>query len=89
MKVKLIQSGGFASVKKTAEADLTELPPSLQHKLQLLFTQAKPAITTKSATRDKEQLFLELNGKVVSVDILSLEKDLDDLIKKMKGQLHY
>ena len=89
MKVKLIQSGGFAGIKKIAEAEISVLPQSVQQKLQILFAQPEESNKTKSPLRDKEQLHLELNGKVLDVDKLFFDKDLHDLVEKMKGQLHY
>ena len=86
MKLKLIQAGGFAGLKKTAEEDLSNYPDEVKDAVKKMFDE--PAKTTPSSTaRDKEQHFLELDGKVVPVDADKQPKALQDLLSKMQTNL--
>jgi hypothetical protein len=89
MKIKLIQAGGFAGIKKTAEKDLDGLPASVQQKLQDLFKHPVQDAAVKSPMRDKEQLFLELNGRTLQVDHLMGDMELSRFVQQMKDELHY
>lgn len=88
MKLKLIQAGGFAGKTKTAEQDL-DLHESILHQyLTELFNQPA-AETPKTQVRDKEQLFLEFEGKVLPVQQLNSNPELKKLIAQMSDQLTY
>ncbi|GAA4739324.1 protealysin inhibitor emfourin [Flavisolibacter ginsenosidimutans] len=86
MKLKLIQAGGFAGLKKTAEEDLSDYPDEVKDAVKKVFEE--PAKTSSpSAARDQEQHFLELDGKVVPVDADKQPKALQNLLAKMKTNL--
>ena len=82
----LIQAGGFAGLKKTAAENLSGYPDELKAAVQKVFAEPSQAVPP-SAARDKEQHFLELDGKVVSVDINAQPKALQDLLGKMQANL--
>jgi hypothetical protein len=88
MKLKLIHAGGFAGKTKTAEEDLDQHTTILQEHLTELFNQPVEA-APKNQVRDKEQLFLEFDGKVLPVQQLSPNSQLEKLIEQMSGQLRY
>ena len=85
MKLKLIQAGGFAGLKKTAEEDLSDYPDRVKDAVKKVFDETSKA--SSSPARDKEQHFLELDGKVVPVDVDQQPKALQDLLKKMQTNL--
>ena len=92
MKLKLIEAGGFAGLKKTAEADLTQLPTALRQHVETIFTNhtTRPApAQAQSVHRDKENYFIEYNGKVLPVKTLLHNKELEALIEKLKSILHF
>lgn len=86
MKLKLIEAGGFAGLKKTTEEDLSDYPLHLQQEIKEVFEQPLPKPAPTPA-RDKEQHFLELDGKVIPVASITPTKELRSLIKKMKSNL--
>jgi hypothetical protein len=86
MKLKLIQAGGFAGLKKTAEEDLSDYPDEIKDAVKKVFEEP-PKTAPSSAARDKEQHFLELDGKVVPVDADKQPKALQDLLAKMQTNL--
>jgi hypothetical protein len=88
MKLKLIQAGGFAGKTKIAEEDLDLHATVLQEHLTELFNRPLDA-APKSQARDKEQLFLEFGGKVLPVQQLNPNSQLEKLIEQMSGQLRY
>lgn len=85
MKLKLIQAGGFAGLKKTAEEDLSDYPSEVKDAVKKVFEEQPKS--TSSPARDKEQHFLELDGKVVPVDANDQPKILQDLLSKMQANL--
>ena len=89
MKLKLIEAGGFAGLKKKSEVDVGDLSPALRDKLDQLF-EGKKDRRRKSASRarDREQLFLQLDERIVPVDDVD-DDELGDLIRDMKKHLHY
>ncbi|RYY30222.1 MAG: hypothetical protein EOP41_01110 [Sphingobacteriaceae bacterium] len=86
MKLKLIQTGGFIGKTKVAEADLTKHEGILQDHVAELFNQ-DPQPVPQNKIRDKEQLFLEFNGKVLPLYQLELNPQLAKLIADLNGQL--
>ncbi|MGI4022412.1 MAG: hypothetical protein ACRYFA_12975 [Janthinobacterium lividum] len=88
MKLKLIQAGGFAGKTKIAEKDLEQHETILQQQLTELFRQPLKA-APKSQVRDKEQLFLEFDGKRLPVQQLGSNPQLSKLIAQMINQLTY
>lgn len=92
MILKLIQAGSFVGRTKTSEEDVSALPEELQVQLAGLFSGAgsKPAqARAQSASRDKENYFIEYNGKTLPVQSVQPGKDLGELIEKMKSNLQY
>ena len=89
MKIKLIESGGFAGLTKVAEEDLSGQPQKIKEHLENAFAQPTPAADTNSLARDKEQLHVEYNGKVLPVAALPQDGELGALIEKMKSNLQY
>lgn len=88
MKLKLIQTAGFAGKIKTAVEDLDKHEPVVQQQVTAMFKQpVLPA--AKSLVRDKEQLLLELNGEVLPVHQLDLHPEIEKLIKHMSEQLSF
>lgn len=88
MKLKLIQAGGFAGKIKTAEAELDQHENLLQQHVTELFQQQIVA-APKSAARDKEQLFLEFNGKTLPLQQLCINPQLEKLIEQLNNQLRF
>jgi len=88
MKLKLIQAGGFAGRKKMAEEDLDDHPDQLKEQVKEVFSQPLKALP-RSKERDKEQHFLEFEGKVVPVQSFKPSKEFKSLIKKMQSNLDY
>ena len=86
MKLKLIQAGGFTGKVKTAEEELDHHETVLQQHVSELFQQ-NVSTAPKSSVRDKEQLLLEFNGKVLPVQQLSLNPQLEKLIEQMSEKL--
>lgn len=86
MKLKLIQTGGFVGKTKTAEEDLDNHNSVLQDHVAELFNQV-PVEIPKNQVRDKEQLFLEFNGKILPLYQLSLNPQLEKLIADLNGKL--
>jgi hypothetical protein len=89
MKIKLIESGGFAGLRKVAEEDLSDHPEALKEHIENAFAQPKPAVNANSAARDKEQLHLELDGKVLPLNAIEESGELKELIQKLKSNLQY
>lgn len=88
MKLKLIQAGGFTGKTKTAEEDLAQHESILQQHVTELFNQPAEE-APKTQVRDKEQLFLEFEGKVLPVQQLNPNSELKKLIAQMSNQLAY
>ena len=92
MKLKLIEAGKFSGLKKTVEEDLTALPTELQKHVESIFSKgaSQPAqASAQSVSRDKENYFIEYNGKALPVKSVLPNKELEDLIEKMKSKLHF
>lgn len=88
MKLKLIQTAGFAGKKKMAEEELDDYENVLQQHVTDLFQQELPP-APENSFRDKEQMFLEFDGKVLPLQQLSLNPQLEQLIEQMNGQLRF
>ena len=86
MIVKLIEAGGFAGLKKTAEEDLSAYPDAVKEAVKKVFD-APPKATPRSPVRDKEQRFLEWDGKVVPLADVKADKALQDLLKRLQKNL--
>ena len=88
MKLKLIQAGGFTGKNKTAEEELDLQAPVLQQQVTAIFNQFLQEMP-KSKVRDKEQLFLEFDGKVLPVKQLHPNPELEKLIDQLINQLRF
>lgn len=86
MILKLIQAGGFAGLKKTAEEDLSAYPDDVKDAVKKVFEEP-PKAAPSSTTRDKEQHFLELDGKTIPVDADKPPKALQELLSKLQSNL--
>jgi hypothetical protein len=89
MKLKLVQTPGFVGRKKVAEEDLSQYSPSLQKHVADLFSNSAAGIDNTSPVPDKEKLFLELDGKRLPVDTAASNKELKNLIERMKDNLKF
>ncbi len=89
MKLKLIESGGFAGLRKVAEEDLSEQPQELKAHIENTFAQPAPSVNANPLARDKEQLHIEYEGKVLPVSAIQSDSELAALIEKMKPNLKY
>jgi len=92
MKLKLIQTGGFAGRSKYAEEDLSSHPAALQQELDQHFpggnVQAKSNMTSQS--RDAFQYFLEYKGiRIALNEEIKASPYIEDLLQRLKEQLHY
>ena len=89
MKLKLIEAGGFAGLKKSAEMDVGELSADLRDKLESLFDEKRKKRHAKNPdSRDREQLYLQLDDRTMPVDELE-DEELERLVNRMKKHLHY
>lgn len=90
MKLKLIEAAGFIGRKKTAEEDLSNYPEQVQQQVQNFFNApAEFSAVPPSFARDKEQRFLELEGKTIPLQDVQLNDALTQLVNKLKEGLHF
>ncbi|MET1055533.1 MAG: hypothetical protein ABWY16_09510 [Pedobacter sp.] len=92
MKIKLIQSGGFAGKSKFAEEDLSGHPEQLQAYLdeQLSEFQNRDSATQMSSSRDTFSYSIEYKGIRMPVsDEAVLAPELTRILTKLKSNLHY
>ena len=92
MKLKLIQTGGFAGKSKYAEEDLSLHPAQLQQELEQHFPTAVVQTTASKASpsRDEFEYFLEYKGvRIALTDDMKATPVIEDLLKRLKEQLHY
>lgn len=87
MIIKLIEAGGFAGLKKTAEEDLSAYSDAVKEAVKKIFD-APPKAAPRSPARDKEQRFLEWEGKVVPVADIEPDTALQDLLKRLQKNLN-
>jgi len=92
MKLKLIQTGGFAGKSKYAEEDLSLHPAQLQQELEQHFPMSivQPTANKASQSRDAFEYFLEYKGiRVALTDDMKANPFIEDLLERLKDQLHY
>ncbi len=86
MILKLIEAGGFAGLRRTAEEDLTDYSDDVKDAVKKVF-EAPQSTPPPATARDKEQHYLELEGKVIPVAGIKQDKELKTLIKKLHTNL--
>jgi len=89
MKLRLVQTPGIVGKKKVAEEDLAQHSPSLQEHLTDLFSKPAPVPGKLPLMPDKENLYLELEGKRLPVQSLPANEELKKLIDQMKASLQW
>jgi hypothetical protein len=92
MKLKLIQGGGFLGKAKYAEEELSSHPEIVQEHLNELFSksQNQPPSEQAAGSRDAFQYFVEYQGNRIPIgDKVTLTPEINDIVNKLKGELHY
>ncbi|CAM3949940.1 hypothetical protein SAMN06265348_104104 [Pedobacter westerhofensis] len=92
MKLKLIQSGGFAGRSKSAEEELSSYPKQVQEYLdgQIAAFQSKAALAPQSADPDSFRYFIEYKGsRIPCDDQIGQLPELAEIIIQLKAKLHY
>ena len=89
MKIRLVEAGSFTGKRRVAETELSGYTPELAEQISHAFDAPDSTEYRNPNARDQEQLFLQLNERIIPLSSIPPSEELNRLVSALRAKLKW